>query len=375
MAGIYIHIPFCRRKCIYCDFYSIGASADRMHSYVLTLIQELKLRKAELLGESVKTVYIGGGTPSLLPLEDIRILVKALIEECTCNNLDEFTIEVNPDDVSKSYIEGLVEAGVNRISMGIQSLVDDELRVINRRHNSQQALDAVDCIRQSGINNISVDLIYGLPGQTLDTWLYSVNRVMELGVEHISCYSLSYEDGTILYKLRDKGDIKECDEDLCVSMYEHLIKTVTQYGYEHYEISNFAKNGMYSKHNSNYWNGTPYLGLGASAHSYCGNVRSYNVANLKQYLSAINAGELACEREQETEQERYDEYIMIRLRTKWGIDTDAIRNNFGERYYGHFMKVSEQYLSTGKMCADGRRYKLTESGVMLSDMIIRDLMY
>ena len=373
MAGIYVHIPFCKRKCIYCDFYSIGA-AGMEERYVKALADELRMRKDELRGEAVRTLYLGGGTPSLLSPSQISYIADALKKEVGIDELEEFTIEVNPDDVSEKYIRALAEIGVNRVSMGIQSFVDSELLTINRRHSAAEAVAAVDSIRKAGIKNISIDLIYGLPGQTPETWRYSVEKAVELDVQHISSYNLSYEEGTRLYFLRERGDIQECDEGTCIKMYEYLVARLDDAGFEHYEVSNFAKPGRYSKHNSSYWNGTIYLGLGASAHSYDGVMRSYNVANVKRYLSEIEAGSLVCERETATIDEKYDEYVMIRLRTKWGINADNLMATFGEKYSEHFMKESKPYIKSGKMCCEGSCYRLTEAGVMISDMIIRDLM-
>lgn len=373
MAGIYVHIPFCKRKCIYCDFYSVGV-AGMEERYVKALAAELRMRKDELRGEAVRTLYLGGGTPSLLSPSQISYIADALKKEVGIDELEEFTIEVNPDDVSEKYIRALAEIGVNRVSMGIQSFVDSELLTINRRHSAAEAVAAVDSIRKAGIKNISIDLIYGLPGQTLETWRYSVEKAVELDVQHISSYNLSYEEGTRLYFLRERGDIQECDEETCIKMYEYLVARLADAGFEHYEVSNFAKQGRYSKHNSSYWDGTIYLGLGASAHSYDGDVRSYNVANVKQYLSEIEAGSLVCERETATIDEKYDEYVMIRLRTKWGINADNLMATFGEKYYEHFMKESKPYIKSGKMSCEGSCYRLTEAGVMISDMIIRDLM-
>lgn len=372
MSGIYIHIPFCRKKCIYCDFYSIGANGyeDR---YVSNLIKEFELRKNELSGEAVRTIYFGGGTPSLLSATQIGEIYSA-IKSLGVDDVEEFTVEVNPDDVSVVYIKSLTEIGVNRISMGVQSFVDEELKIINRRHSAEDALTAVENIKNAGIKNISIDLIYGLPGQTLESLRYSLAKAIELDVAHISCYNLSYEEGTRLYLMREKGSIKECDDDTCVAMYEEIVKTLSDNGYEHYEVSNFAKNGMYSKHNSNYWNGTIYLGLGAAAHSYDGTVRSYNIANVKQYMSAIESGHLACEREELNADERYDEYVMIRMRTKWGVKLCELLDEFGQERYDHFVREATSYIDTGKIINDNGRYYLSEDGVMLSDMIIRDLM-
>lgn len=374
MAGIYIHIPFCRKKCIYCDFYSIGTKGLE-DAYIDAVIKECSLRRNELRNSPLKTIYIGGGTPSLLSPEQIGKIVKGIRSIFSLKSLIEFTIEVNPDDVTQEYISSIKELGINRVSMGIQSFVDSELTTINRRHNSLQAISAVDYIKNAGIDNISIDLIYGLPGQSLDSWLYSLSKAIALNVPHISCYSLSYEEGTRLYSLRERGLINECSEDDYISMYEVMVKELRNYGYEHYEVSNFAKNKKYSVHNSNYWNGEIYLGLGAAAHSYDGKSRSYNIANAKQYIDRISSSELACEYENLSEYERYNEYIMIRLRTTWGVDLNELQRLFEDRFHRHFVTSVDKFIKNELMLLNGTNYRLTERGIMVSDMIIRDLMF
>ena len=374
MAGIYIHIPFCKKKCIYCDFYSIGARGLE-DAYVDALVKECAMRKDELRGSPLRTLYIGGGTPSLLKPELIARLLKGLQEIAAFNTLEECTIEVNPDDVTPEYIRSLTALGINRVSMGIQSFVDKELSAINRRHNAAAAIEAVRHIRDAGISNISIDLIYGLPGQTLESWRYSLEKAIELDTPHISCYNLSYEEGTRLFRMRECGIVTECSEDDCISMYKAMVDILSGNGYEHYEVSNFAKNGLYSRHNSGYWNGEIYLGLGAAAHSFDGRQRSYNIANARQYIKTITNSMLACERESATDSERYDEYVMIRLRTMWGVDFKILQSTFDAKFCSHFKREAARYIANGMMTADNGIYRLTEDGIMLSDMIIRDLMY
>ena len=374
MAGIYIHIPFCRKKCIYCDFYSIGTKGLE-DAYIDAVIKECSLRRNELRNSPLKTIYIGGGTPSLLSPEQIGKIIKGIHSIFSLKSLIEFTIEVNPDDVTQEYISFIKELGINRVSMGIQSFVDSELTTINRRHNSLQAISAVDYIKNAGIDNISIDLIYGLPGQSLDSWLYSLSKAIALNVPHISCYSLSYEEGTRLYSLREQGLINECSEDDYISMYEVMVKELRNYGYEHYEVSNFAKNKKYSVHNSNYWNGEIYLGLGAAAHSYDGKSRSYNITNAKQYIDRTSSSELACEYENLSEYERYNEYIMIRLRTTWGVDLNELQRLFEDRFHRHFVTSVDKFIKNELMLLNGTNYRLTERGIMVSDMIIRHLMF
>lgn len=375
MAGIYIHIPFCRSKCIYCDFYSIGANEALVDSYIGALVSECRLRYDELRGEAVHTVYIGGGTPSLLSLNQLKRLIDGIGSIVDLKCVEEFTVEVNPDDVSHDFVSGVSALGVNRVSMGIQSFVDYELSAINRRHTANQAIVAVDTIRNAGISNISIDLIYGLPGQTIESWDFSLSEAVKLNVPHISCYNLSYEEGTRLYRMRESGLLTECSDDDCIAMYKLLSRRMRDSRYEHYEVSNFAKPEMYSRHNSAYWSGVVYLGLGASAHSFDGVSRSYNIANVRRYIELMSSGTLACERELLSKVERYDEYVMIHMRTSRGVDVKDIIRIFGSQFASHFVGEAQRHVDTRLLLCDDGVYCLTDEGVMLSDMIIRDLMW
>ena len=375
MAGIYVHIPFCKRKCIYCDFYSISARTGVVHDYAEALCREAGLRREELQGDAVKTVYIGGGTPSLLPVEELLKIEGNLRDNFDLLQVEEFTIEVNPDDVTSALVEKYRQAGINRVSMGVQSFVDDELKFINRRHDSARAVAAYEAILDGGIGNISIDLIYGIPGQTMQSWRHSLDVAVNLKPKHISCYNLSYEEGTRLHRMLCSGAIDEVDDDTCVKMYELMADVLRLNGYEHYEISNFALPGYHSRHNSNYWNKTAYLGLGASAHSYTRGVRSYNPADIKTYMSAIGSGNVAAVADAESVGERYDEEVMLRLRTSRGLDAAQLRIEYGEPYYSHFLRTARQFVDAGLVENDGSIYRLSRSGVMLSDMIIRELMY
>lgn len=374
MAGIYIHIPFCKKRCIYCDFYS--TTDNRLtERYIEILERELLSRIDEIGKEEVSTIYIGGGTPSQLSLAQLSHLVNTL--RCVINfeKVGEFTIEVNPDDVTFEYMKGCRELGINRVSMGIQSFVDAELAAINRRHNSNQGVEAVKIMRSVGFDNISIDLIYGLPLQTLDTWRYSVEEAIKLDVPHISCYNLSYEEGTLLYKKRECGEIIECKEEDCIKMYEILIEKLNAAGYLHYEISNFCKPNCFSRHNSNYWNLTPYLGLGASAHSYDGKVRRYNPSSIHDYMKQVEDCGHAYEEEQETRWEKYNEYIMIGLRTMWGVSLSKVKDLFGEHLYKHLINESSKFITSGELKKENDGITLTEKGIMITDYVVRNLMF
>jgi oxygen-independent coproporphyrinogen-3 oxidase len=374
MAGIYIHIPFCKKRCIYCDFYS---STDNrlVDKYIDALCIEIESRLHEIDKNNITTIYIGGGTPSQLSATQLGEIINFIKSKIDFSLIEEFTIEVNPDDVTYDYIKECITFGINRVSMGIQSFVDEELKIINRRHDSSQAIKAIETIKSAGISNISIDLIYGLPLQTIESWIYSARKAIEMNVPHISCYNLSYEEGTTLYKMRDMGEIKECDEDTCIEMYDILVKMLADADFEHYEISNFAKRGYYSRHNSNYWNLTPYLGLGASAHSFDGSIRRYNPSSIQKYTSNISESGIAYEEEQETLYEQFNEYIMINLRTMWGVNTQKVKTIFGEELRNHLIKYSRRFIESGDLKEKEKTIVLSEKGIMLSDYIIRTLMF
>ncbi len=373
MAGVYVHIPFCKRKCIYCDFYSI-ASLRFCDKYVRAIGSEAQMRQHEIAGMPIKTLYVGGGTPSVLSMEQLEIMIAGLQNVLDLSQIEEFTIEVNPDDVTCELAEKLLQLGVNRVSMGVQSFVDEELVFLNRRHDAKRAEKAYNDLQLAGFDNISIDLIYGIPGQTIDTWKYTLDRALSLQARHVSCYNLSYEEGTMLYKLRDAGKVTECDDNTCIEMYDMLVDMLGNARYEHYEISNFAMPGFYSRHNSGYWDKTPYLGLGASAHGYDGNVRRYNPDSVKSYIESIENGIVAYESEQESINEKYDEDVMLRLRTSRGVDSEWLGLMYGKEYRDYFENAIKGFVESGLVIRDGNRYRFSRNGVMLSDMVMRELM-
>ena len=376
MAGLSVHIPFCASRCSYCDFFStlqLDATGER---YVWALMAEAALRRGELRDESVRTLYLGGGTPSQLPLPLLEHLVKGLAGVLDLSGVEEFTVEANPDDVTPAWCEALPALGVNRVSMGVQTFEDEILRFIGRRHTARQAVEAVTNLRSAGIDNVSIDLIYGLPGQTLDSWARSVQQALDLQPQHISAYGLTYEQGTRLWHQRERGEVKEVPEETCLEMYRILVERLTAADYEHYEISNFALPGGYSRHNSSYWNDTPYLGLGAAAHSYDGSRRRYNPHDLQQYIGKIMAGETAFEQEELSQWERYDERVMLGLRTARGVESERLRADFGSQAWQHFTREAQRHITAGNLqVVDSNRYVLTSNGIMLSDTVIRDLMW
>ena len=374
MAGIYIHIPYCKSKCIYCDFYSTP-QVETMEQYVHSLLCEERLRHGEIEGEAVSTLYLGGGTPSVLPISLLSTLIEGMKEVFDLSNLEEFTIEVNPDDVTAASVKALVALGVNRVSMGVQSFNDGELQAINRRHTAQQAIDAVIAIKEAGITNVSIDLIYGLPGQSLNSWQRNVERAIGLDVQHISAYCLSYEPGTPLWAMRQLGRVVPVSDEDCVAMHDTLVAMLTQAGFEHYEISNFARPGYRSRHNSSYWNFTPYLGLGAAAHSFDGSTRRYNPSSIKEYVTALGNGATACVEEHLEWWERYDEEVMVRLRTCDGIDTALIAQRYGDKARTHLLTQAQPFIDQQLLGLKDGTLTLIPQGIMLSDTIIRNLMW
>ncbi len=375
MVGLYIHIPFCESKCIYCDFYSMANNNHLIDKYINALLVEAVLRKNELNSETLTTVYLGGGTPSLLSITQLSKIVNGLKKVFDFSEVEEFTIEVNPDDVTAYYIQQAKSLGINRVSMGVQSFNDVDLRFINRRHTAKQATDAIHIIKKAGIDNISIDLIYGIPGQNIEIWKNNVDTAISLSVQHISAYTLMYEEGTRLSVMRSLGKITEVDDDVVAAMYDYLVAQLKSNGYTHYEISNFALPGFHSRHNSSYWNLTPYLGLGVAAHSFDGTVRRYNPSNLKKYLDALGEGNLCVEVEKITQAEKYDEYVMLRLRTADGIDADELMHRFGEEYYQFFIEKAKPLVSEGSLINENGRYYIPENHIMISDNITCDLLW
>lgn len=365
MAGLYIHIPFCRSRCIYCGFFSTTQLERRQH-YVDALCQEMVLRHHP---QAFKTVYLGGGTPSQLTHEQLRQLFHHIYKVYDIDPDAEVTLECNPDDVTVEFAQLLGRLPVNRVSMGVQTFDDDRLRFLHRRHSARQAGQAVTLLRQAGIHNISIDLMYGFPGQSLDQWRDDIRQALELDVEHLSAYSLTYEEDTPLYRLLQTGKVEETDEELSRAMYYELIDLLEASGYEHYEISNFARRGFRSRHNSSYWNDTPYVGIGAAAHSYDGRHRQWNVADLQLYIESIEKGQPQTEHELIDEETRYNERIMLSLRTADGLLLDQLT----ESQRSYCLQQAAKYLEQGLLRLTDNRLKLSRDGLFVSDMVMSSL--
>lgn len=378
--SIYVHIPYCRSKCIYCDFYSEGSKRAEWPRYVTALIREFEWKlKHYSCRDCDYTLYIGGGTPSLMPEKDFAILSRGIIDRMKRPPL-EFTIEVNPDDVTARIAESWKRDGVNRVSMGVQSLVDKELKAIGRRHDASAARKAYAELRKV-FNNISLDLIFGLPYQTVDTLATTIDGFLEMVPEHISAYSLMYEERTALTRLRDLGKIEETGDDITVAMFGMLTQRLKDSGYDHYEISNYAKEGYQSWHNSSYWLGYPYIGLGAGAHSYDGhNTRSWYDKGAAEYMRLWNGSEKMEESpdrhygiETLTTEELREEMIMTRMRMARGLDIEEYSRQFGKDATAQLMAAAREYISRGLVRMQNGRLCLTNSGILTSDEIISSL--
>ncbi len=312
MSALYVHIPLCLSRCFYCDFYST-TGLDRKGLLLDGICREMTLRKDYLRGEAIRTIYLGGGTPSLLSVKEIECVLAEIFKSFDCRP-EEITLEANPDDLSRQYIQELSKTPVNRISIGIQSFSDADLKRMNRRHTASQAINAVKMCQNAGLDNISLDLIYGLPGQTLEQWKKNLQIAVELQVPHISAYHLTYEKGTEFFRQWKQGAIFPAEESLSEAMFRTLRNTLKENGFHPYEISNFAKPGMESKHNSSYWNDIPYIGLGPSAHSYNRSSRQWNISDLNLYLEALKQGNLFYETEELDKNTRYNDFIITSLR-------------------------------------------------------------
>ncbi|MDD4637232.1 MAG: radical SAM family heme chaperone HemW, partial [Bacteroidales bacterium] len=371
---LYIHIPFCLKRCAYCDFFSNTDLSSR-EEVVAALSEELKLRSNYLRGAPVETIYFGGGTPSLLKADDFRLIFETIENSFLRRKYQEITLEANPDDLHPDFLKMLREFSFNRISIGIQSLQNDELKMLNRRHTAEQAIAAVEQCRACGLDNISIDLMYGLPGQTLERWEDTLQRAIQLQVPHISAYHLTYEKGTTLWKQMEKGEVIPVTEETSLAMFQMLIDRLETAGYEHYEISNFALPGKASRHNSSYWRGIPYLGVGPSAHSFDIESRQWNAASISQWLEGIKSGEGTFEREELDEETRYNEMIMTSLRTYWGVSLAAIEQEFGMKYRSYCLDNASEHLKQGTLSLQGDRLKLTREGIFISDSILSDLVF
>lgn len=375
MAGIYIHIPYCKTRCIYCDFFTQTGMKEKSQ-YLLALCNELNIRKDYFDGELVETIYFGGGTPSQLSLSDFKVVFDTIYNNYEISPQAEITIEANPDDLNDAYVKGvLFYLPINRISIGIQSFIDDELIFLSRRHKAQKAIDAVKRCQDNGFDNISIDLMYGLPNQTIDMWNYNLNKALLLDVKHISAYHLIYEEGTKLYRMFEAGSINAVGEDTSLEMFSLLIDRLEAGGFMHYEISNFAKEGYFSRHNSSYWLGKKYLGIGSAAHSFDGKNRSFNVASIDRYIYEIGQGRVPSEIEVLNPKTAYNDFILTGMRTMWGVNLELLEKNFGADMLKYCLNNVQKHLEGGFVSKEDNILKLSRKGIFISDSIMSDLMY
>jgi oxygen-independent coproporphyrinogen-3 oxidase len=383
MSGIYIHIPFCKQACHYCDFH-FSTSLGKKEAMVMALQKELQLRKDEFADELVETIYFGGGTPSVLEIDELGLLIETIYNNYQVIENPEITLEANPDDLIQngplSVDEGhrgvifkdYKKIGINRLSIGIQSFFEQDLQLMNRAHNAREAEECVKTATRY-FDNISIDLIYGIPDMTNERWQQNITKALSFGIQHISTYALTVEPKTALANFIEKGKVKPVDDELAQKHFHSLYEILTKEGYDCYEVSNFGKPGYYSKNNTAYWLGKKYMGIGPSAHSYDGECRSWNVNNNPKYIKAMEDSELPCEMEILSEADRYNEYVMTGLRTSWGVSLTRIKKDFGNKYLDYLNKQAAKYLERRLLFIDRGHLITTKDGKFLADGIASDL--
>jgi oxygen-independent coproporphyrinogen-3 oxidase len=372
MAGLYLHIPFCRQACRYCDFF-FSVSVRYVEDFVDSLVMELEHRAEEIPGAVMESLYLGGGTPSVLSGEHLDRILDVVKANYAFSEDSEWTLEGNPDDLSPDYLGKLKELGFNRISIGIQSFHPQDLELMRRSHNSAQAVQSVEDAATAGFETITLDLIYGIPGQSLNAWEENIQRALSLPVLHISAYHLSFETGTVFDHWRKKGRLSPVEEEESLQQYALLREKLLDKGFDHYEISNFAREQKRSRHNLIYWSGKPYLGLGPSAHSFDGHRRSWNVSSLKKYMEGIATGNKVRETEDLTVEEKYHDYLITALRTRWGADPAYIEARFGQKFSDYFRRKCDSFLVAGSMERVADRVVIHPNHWLIADHILREL--
>ncbi len=368
MSGIYFHIPFCHKKCNYCDFFTVSNSLN-IDKLVNSEIKELIIRKNYLNDSIVDTIYFGGGTPSILDSKQLDKILKTVHSNFQINPKAEITLEANPEDLNEIYLESLLKSGINRLSIGVQSFNDDVLEFLNRGHKSKDIKKNIDAAKEIGFCNISVDLIFGIPGFSYDSYFDSLKSLVELNIQHISAYGLSIVENTLFYKWLKSKYVREIDEDEFVKQFEQTMDFLNICGFEQYEISNYCKKGFESMHNSNYWNNSPYLGIGPSAHSYNLDSRQWNVSNLIKYITLIDQSKGFFEKEYLTNNDKFNEYILTNIRTIRGINLEFIKKYF-------FIDIKKQLFALendGYLKRINDQFILTRKGIVLSNFVIEKL--
>lgn len=373
MAGIYIHIPFCKQACHYCDFH-FSTSMKNKDEMVQAMANEIELRKSELGNETIETIYFGGGTPSVLSADEINFLIATIYVNYNVSEDREITLEANPDDLSAEYIDDLTRTRINRLSIGIQSFFDDDLKMMNRAHNAAEAQKSLaEATRH--FDNISIDLIYGIPGMDDQKWKRNIDTALSFGIPHVSSYALTVEPKTALKKMIQAGAIAAPKDEAAQSHFQILVDTLEANGFVHYELSNFGKPGYFSRNNSAYWLGKKYIGIGPSAHSYDGISRSWNVANNSIYLKSLAENRLPNETEILTISDRYNETIMTGLRTVWGISLERIESEFGKKYHDYLLKQSQRFVADGLLSIENGILTTTRQGKFLADGLASHLFF
>lgn len=373
MAGVYIHVPFCKKLCSYCDFYHVMTLSDNQ-DFVEAVVRESEKRKEYIGNDVISSIYLGGGTPSVLSIMQIGTIIESIRNNYSVDGDCETTIEINPDDADFEYLVGLKDLNINRISLGVQSWNDNILKLLNRRHDSNQAALALERTFRAGFKNITIDLIYGIPILTSDQWSEALDKSFTYGIKHLSAYHLTIEPGTVLWKMKERGAFNEIDEEESSVQFNILIEKTGAEGFIHYEISNFGKPGYFSRHNTNYWKQVKYLGLGPSAHSFNGYSRQWNIKDLKKYIKSIKSDKICFEKEELDRKTQFNEYIMTSLRTMWGIDLEYVENRFEKEGYDYIMNLAGKFIDYGLMKHENKTLVLTNQGKMISDNIISELM-
>ncbi|WP_291109766.1 radical SAM family heme chaperone HemW [Flavobacterium sp. UBA6195] len=371
MSGIYIHIPFCKQACHYCDFH-FSTNLKKKEEMVLALAKEIQLRKNEFQDEIVETIYFGGGTPSILQVEDLKFLIDAVYKNYKVVENPEITVEANPDDLTENRIIELSKNKVNRLSIGIQSFFEDDLKMMNRAHNAEEAKKCLETATQY-FDNISIDLIYGIPEMSNEKWLQNIETALSFGVPHISSYALTVEPKTALHSFIQKGIIPQPDDEVAQEHFHILVDKLSENGFIHYELSNFGKENYFSKNNSSYWLGKKYIGIGPSAHSYDGKNRGWNVSNNSLYIKSIQENKLPIEIETLTKTDCYNEYIMTGLRTIWGVSLERVEQEFGKTYLDYLNRQAAKFIEDHLLFVDENILRTTKKGKFLSDGIASDL--
>ena len=371
MSGIYIHIPFCKQACFYCDFH-FSTSLKNKDELIQSILVEIELRKKEFNNQVIQTIYFGGGTPSLLNQLEVQAIIQTIYKHYKVVSNPEITLEANPDDINQEKLKEMLRSGINRLSIGIQSFFEEDLKLMNRAHNAQESKACLEMATQY-FENISLDLIYGIPGSSNLRWKENIQTALSYNTPHLSCYALTVESGTALESFIKKGIIEGVDDLQVQEQFLILIDELTQHDYIHYELSNFAKEGFYSKNNSSYWQGKTYLGIGPSAHSFDGNQRSWNVKNNSKYIKALTQNQIPTEKEILSTTDQYNEYIMTGLRTIWGVSFQKVEQNFGENYLKYLHQQAQKHIIGHLLYIDDGILRTTRKGKFFSDGIASDL--